>query len=177
MTDSSLKHKYIATSTASPDGSKFSKLFGGEGRWGHGLSRGKTAAPISTPSEDTLSYEHDVEQSGPMIWRVSLDVEDSGQTDSEKPEENMSTRASYGGPHPDPPDPPPVPSLSPSVFGRSAAMTSEVSVSGPPISGRRPWQEEDGGVHIAGERSGADAQSVGDTGSLHTLPPAYDDYL
>ncbi|PSR99179.1 hypothetical protein PHLCEN_2v4182 [Hermanssonia centrifuga] len=165
------------TSTASPDGARSAQLFGGEGRWGRGLFRGKTTAAISAPSEDTLSHEHDVEQSGPMIRRASLNVEDSGQTDSEKPEENMSTRASYGGPHPDPPDPPPVPSLSPPVFGRSAAMTSEVSAVSGPISGRRPRQEEDGGVRIAGGRSGADDQSIGDTGSLHTLPPPYNDYL
>ncbi len=180
--NNSLKHVYIVTSTASPDGARSAKLFGGEGRWGRSLFRGKPTASISAPIEDTLNHEHDIQQSAAMIRRASCDVEDSGQTDPEKHEENSaisrhatSTGACYGGPHSDPTDPPPVPSLPSSTVDRSAAMTSEVSVSGHPISGRRPRQEEDGGVRIAGGRSGADDQSVG--GSLDTLAPPYDDYL
>ncbi len=167
----------------SPDCVRCAKLFGGEGRWGRGLFKGKTTAALSTPREDTLSHEYGVKQSGPVIRRASFDVESGMPTNSKNPEENspnsrhtFSTRASYGGSHcSDPPDPPPVPSLPSSVFGRSAAMTlaSKVSIF---RSGKRPRQEEDGGVRVAGGRSGADAQSDVDTGSLHTLPPPYNDY-
>ncbi|PSR74708.1 hypothetical protein PHLCEN_2v9587 [Hermanssonia centrifuga] len=130
------------------------------------------SAPISAISEDVLNHEHDVQQSGSMIRRVSWDVKDGRQAESDISEKTSpmsrhasSTMAAYGGPHSDPPS-------SSSIFGCSAAMPSEVAFFGPPISGRRPRQEEDGGVRIAGGRPGDR-----ETSSLHTLPPPYNDYL
>ncbi|PSR74044.1 hypothetical protein PHLCEN_2v10167 [Hermanssonia centrifuga] len=143
----------VLTSTASPEGTRFPKLFGG--CWGSGQLRKKMTAPISAPSEDTMNHEHAVQQSGEMIRRAYLDVESGIQSEYEKAEDTSamsrhasSARACYGGP-------PPVPSLPSSM-----ALTSDLSVS-------RRRQAEDGGVRIAGGRPGADDQA--DTGSHRTI--------
>ncbi len=151
-----------------PDGTR---VFGE----GH-RARGTTSVPRSALGEEPLSQEYDnTEQSDPM-QRASWAAVDGLEMESDKAEEVDSTSrrassvgASYGGPHPEPSEPPPVPALPSLVFGHTTTITTEF------LAARTQRQEEDGGVRITGGRPGEDVQADVDTEtkSLQTLPPPY----